>query len=101
MDASTGGAYNARARVVPQRQSAAKLRLRGLCSVRHCGNLWQNRHSRITMHNRSIFLALAAVLAAAANGAGQGISSNIRSESKESGAELIQQSAHNLFALPG
>ena len=100
MDASTGGAYNARARVVAQLQSAAKLRLRGLCSVRHSGILWQNRHSRITMHNRSIFFAIALVLAVVAPGAGQGTFS-AAPEKKESGAEVVKQSARKLLSLPG
>lgn len=54
------------------------------------------------MHNRSIFFAVAVLLAAVTNGAGQGTLSAAGSESKDSsGAEAVRQSARNLFALPG
>jgi hypothetical protein len=53
------------------------------------------------MHNRIMLFALTMVLAAAASGAGQGTTTSIAADNKESGRSLIEQSASNLFALPG
>jgi uncharacterized protein YcgL (UPF0745 family) len=53
------------------------------------------------MHNRSILFAISVVLAAVANGAGQGTAAVADPGNKESGAALIKQSARNLIALPG
>src|SRR5207253_8719306 len=66
----------------------------------HGGILWQNRHSRISMHNRSNFLAIAVVLAVVAEGTGQGPSAT-GPESKKSGADVVKQSAQKLLSLPG
>jgi hypothetical protein len=53
------------------------------------------------MHNRSILFVLTAVLAAACGTAAQEDKAALREKETESGADLIKQSASNLFALPG
>src|SRR5689334_17026072 len=65
------------------------------------------------MHNRSIFICLALVLAVAASGSGQGSEgrgqkaegrrqkAEVGGQQAEAGDKLIAESAHNLLALPG
>jgi uncharacterized protein YcgL (UPF0745 family) len=53
------------------------------------------------MHNRSIFFVLAAMLAAPCGGWSQEAETAVRSAGQDSAAGVIEQSARNLFALPG